>query len=112
MLEEMCRALSTTLSSSVEEASGVETHSVKREATTAASTSESGRRGATALETKEEITRSVCGFWEELLGGGLASYLNAPASAGSEHSASLMSQACNVLATMGAPVMAALKVSM
>ena len=51
------------------------------------------------------VLQSVCEFWEELLSSRLATYLHGS----SEHS-NLTSQACNVLATMGAPVMAALKV--
>ena len=51
------------------------------------------------------VLRSVCEFWAELLGGQLATHVQGS----SEHS-NLTSQACNVLSTMGAPVMAALKV--
>ena len=59
-----------------------------------------------AMENADSaVLRSVCGFWEELLGGHLATYLQGLA----EH-CSLTSQACNVLSTMGTPVMAALKV--
>ena len=52
------------------------------------------------------VLRSVCEFWEELLGGRLAAYLH-----GSSEHGNLTSQACNVLSTMGAPVMATLKVT-
>ena len=51
------------------------------------------------------VLSSACAFWEELLGGELATYLQGL----SEHS-SLTSQACNVLSTMGVTVMTALKV--
>ena len=52
------------------------------------------------------VLRSVCEFWAELLGGPLATYIQGS----SEHS-SVTSQACNVLSTVGAKVMDALKVT-
>ena len=52
------------------------------------------------------VLRSVCEFWAELLGGPLATYIQGS----SEHS-SMTSQACNVLSTVGAKVMDALKVT-
>ena len=51
------------------------------------------------------VLRSVCEFWAELLGGPLATYIQGS----SEHS-SVTPQACNVLSTVGAKVMDALKV--
>ena len=92
MLEELLRALSTAI---------------------ATSPAEQGETGLLLVE--------VCQFWEELLGVSLATYLSLsppssspPFSSSSstvEHNFSLTSQACNVLATIGAPVMAALKAS-
>ena len=52
------------------------------------------------------VLRSICDFWAELLGGSLATYIQGS----SEHS-SVTSQACNVLSTVGAKVMDALKVT-
>ena len=95
MLEELLRALSTSVHSYAGEGEG----------------EEEGEDGRLAL--------SLCEFWEKLLGGGLASYLSvspsssppsASSSSSTEHTLSLTSQACNVLATIGAPTMAALKV--
>ena len=60
-----------------------------------------------ALSVATTADEAVCEFWEELLGGALASYLHTSSS--SEHS-SLTSLACNVLSTMGSPTMAVLKV--
>ena len=101
MLEELCRALSTaTKADSGEKKEG------------AVASAEGSKEEVSAFEAKEECVRLVCEFWEKLLGGGLASYLSAPAATSSEYNSSLTSQACNVLATMGAQAMAALKVSM
>ncbi len=52
------------------------------------------------------VLRSVCEFWAELLGGPLAKYVQ-----GSSEHGNVTSQACNVLSTIGAKVMDALKVN-
>ena len=69
------------------------------------SSSEDGGESDVALS-------NVCAFWEDLLGGRLAVYLSVSSSSAAEQNNSLTSQACNVLSTMGAPTMAALKVIM
>ena len=60
-----------------------------------------------AMEDADAATlQSICEFWAELLGGPLATYVQ-----GSPEPSNLTSQACNVLSTMGARVMATLKVT-
>ena len=62
---------------------------------------------AVAMEDANAATlQSVCEFWAELLGGPLATHVQ-----GSPEQSNLTSQACNVLSTMGARVMATLKVN-